>query len=376
MYKQTSYRRRFPKLAICLCVAAIALETHAQQPGDAAAAKLRSLVQLKQAARDSFLQADPTQAREHLVSLFDEYREEYAGNPSWQGTYQWSRRLAEVAHEHLRAGQFDDVLAILGEAADLDVPRRNGFDNGLASVAGGLHRHLAALDGSERFDVLSKWSMPTGSRQTVRVLESFVPMTAPPSAFARVFGERPRDTSFPIARVGEVSGLFSTAWELVKAADDAGRLRQLTGELEKLEQSNIPNADHVLTLARIVGSDQRSELLVSALVERLSQLRDGRSATTGGTGFDDAWQYGYGTFDATSGFIGDFNPLLVWSGAAWQMSRDRPHESLGFLRVDRDGGHPENGHACVRRWTAPADGVVSVSGTLHHPTEAGDGVIA
>jgi len=39
------------------------------------------------------------------------------------------------------------------------------------------------------------------------------------------------------------------------------------------------------------------------------------------------------------------------------------------------GGHPGNPRfAAVRRWTAPRDGTVNVTGTLKHENEAGDGV--
>jgi len=80
---------------------------------------------------------------------------------------------------------------------------------------------LAALGAEERFELLQAWSMPTDSRRTVRVLTTITPTIAPPDVFARALGERPRRDSFPVATVGDIQGLFSTAWELVKAADDA-----------------------------------------------------------------------------------------------------------------------------------------------------------
>ena len=121
--------------------------------------------------------------REALLTL---YRQSSA-----RDQYEWSRRLAEVAREHLRAGELKDVLKILADAVDLNLPPREGHDDGLASAAGGLHRRLAALDVDERFELLHKWSMPTETRRTIRVLTSIVPTVGPPSVFARVLGERP-----------------------------------------------------------------------------------------------------------------------------------------------------------------------------------------
>ena len=46
--------------------------------------------------------------------------------------------------------------------------------------------------------------------------------------------------------------------------------------------------------------------------------------------------------------------------------------------LNGDGGHVGNdqNHAAIRRWRAPRDGVLSVTGELNHPSEKGDGVRA
>ena len=296
---------------------------------------------------------------------------------SWQGSYERSRRLAVDAHKHLREDRLADALDALGEAVDLAVPQRRGFDNRLGTASAGLHRRLVTLNSDERYELLREWSMPTESQPSVRVLEAFVPTEAPPIDFARALGERPRDSSFRVANVGEVSGLFSTVWELVRAADEAGRLRRLTAELEELAAQDIANAPHVLMLARIVQSRRRDDKLIAALREHLRATRDGGSLTSReGSAFADAWQYGYGVFDESSERMSEFTSLPVWSGAAWQTVRDRPDPTFRFLRVDQTGGHPAPTAACIRRWIAPANGAVQVVGSLNHPVSAGDGVRA
>lgn len=331
---------------------------------------------LKKAARAEFQNAAQEAAQRHLEELLACYRTEHSSDPSWRGRYRWSRRLAELAHEYLRAGKLTEAMRILGTAADLDVPLRKGLDNGLASAAGGLNRQLAALETDQRYEVLHAWSMPTESRRTVRVLESLVPVTAPPPIFARAFGERPRDSSFPISSVGEVSGVFSTAWELVHAADEAGRLRRLTGELERLTDQNIAKAKYVLTLAKVFGTTRKDDDLLRVLTERLTQLRDDlpRPTKSNVLQLDKAWRYGYGSFDMENVRTSDFTPFTHWSGAAWQAGANRPHSGLGFARVDRTGGHPAPKRSHVRRWVAPGDGVVLVTGTMYHPAAEGDGV--
>jgi hypothetical protein len=331
--------------------------------------------EFKQAARAAYHEADVKQGAEHLAKLRDFYKAEFAANPSWRGEYQWSRRLAEVALEYLRAGQLNDALVILGEAADLDAPLRKGLNNGLASSVGGLNRHLAALDSGERYELLHAWSMPSESHRSVRVLESFAPTTSPPPVFAKAFGERPRDSSFAIARVGQVSGLFSTAWELVIAADETGRLRRLRSELEELAHAKVANASHVLRLASIVDAKRRDSTLDEQLQKHFSRLRDNQARSERRSdAFDQAWQYGHGTFDAETQRPADFTLFPHWTGAAWQVNGARPDGNLGFIRIDQAGGHPSGPRASIRRWTAPQDGMLAIAGTMYHPTKEGDGV--
>ena len=165
-------------------------------------------------------------------------------------------------------------MELLGEAADLALPPQNESDNGLASTSGGLHRRLVALDADERYELLHEWSMPTESRQSVRVLTSIVPTLAPPSVFARALGERPRRTSFAVAEIGDVPGMFSTAWELVRAADDLGNLRRLTTELEEFTGAQIPNVEFVLALARVAAAGRRADdQLLKDVSEHAAKLR-------------------------------------------------------------------------------------------------------
>lgn len=88
------------------------------------------------------------------------------------------------------------------------------------------------------------------------------------------------------------------------------------------------------------------------------------------------WQFGYGSFDEAEGKTANFQPLPHWTGSAWQGGAKLPDPKLGWVIVNKDGGHTGNDqdHASIRRWTASKDGVVTISGKLHHPSENGDGV--
>jgi hypothetical protein len=87
------------------------------------------------------------------------------------------------------------------------------------------------------------------------------------------------------------------------------------------------------------------------------------------------WQFGYGSCDSQSGRTASFTPLPHWAESSWQGSANLPDENIGWVFLRADGGHPGDAeHCAIRRWTAPADGVLRVGGTLGHGSDNGDGV--
>jgi hypothetical protein len=88
------------------------------------------------------------------------------------------------------------------------------------------------------------------------------------------------------------------------------------------------------------------------------------------------WQYGAGRYDETNKHVAEFRPLPHFTGQAWQGGTKLPDEKLGWVMLSATGGHPGNDlqHAAIRRWIAPHDAVIAVSGTLGHDADKGDGV--
>ena len=93
---------------------------------------------------------------------------------------------------------------------------------------------------------------------------------------------------------------------------------------------------------------------------------------------ESAWQYGYGEFDPASKRLKSFERLPHFTGKAWQGGAQWPDEKLGWVQLTAEGGHAGNDlqHAAVRRWVAPRDTSVAISGKVQHAHEAGDGVVA
>ncbi|WP_218933521.1 PSD1 and planctomycete cytochrome C domain-containing protein [Rubripirellula lacrimiformis] len=88
-----------------------------------------------------------------------------------------------------------------------------------------------------------------------------------------------------------------------------------------------------------------------------------------------AWRYGSGTVDDAAGVIRDFVDLPHFTGTSWQGSATAPDAEFGWTILSASGGHPGNpAHPAIRRWTAPGDGQLSITGTLQHGSGNGDGV--
>lgn len=88
------------------------------------------------------------------------------------------------------------------------------------------------------------------------------------------------------------------------------------------------------------------------------------------------WQFGYGSYDAASGRTTSFSLFPHWTGSSWQGGEKLPDERSGWALLHADGGHPGESpdFAVIRRWTAPADGEITIRGALGHQSENGDGV--
>jgi mono/diheme cytochrome c family protein len=86
------------------------------------------------------------------------------------------------------------------------------------------------------------------------------------------------------------------------------------------------------------------------------------------------WQYGHG--DPAVKALDRFVPFEFFDGANYQLGPEFPDPRRGHLRLSATGGHPgrTSAHPVIRRWTAPVAGTVSVSGTLEHLRDRGDGV--
>jgi hypothetical protein len=89
-----------------------------------------------------------------------------------------------------------------------------------------------------------------------------------------------------------------------------------------------------------------------------------------------AWRYGDGRDDEASQRVKEFTPLPHFTGHSWQGGKTLPDPKLVYCLLNPQGGHVghDPAHAVIRRWIAPRDGVVTITGKLAHGSANGDGV--
>ncbi|MEL6104986.1 MAG: PSD1 and planctomycete cytochrome C domain-containing protein [Planctomycetota bacterium] len=87
-----------------------------------------------------------------------------------------------------------------------------------------------------------------------------------------------------------------------------------------------------------------------------------------------AWQFGT-TPNNKEMRVTEFRPFPHFTGSSWQREEKLPSgDEFDWATLSAKNGHPGSKHAVVRRWTAPADGKLSLSGQVGHTNPNGDGI--
>ncbi len=131
-------------------------------------------------------------------------------------------------------------------------------------------------------------------------------------------------------------------------------------------------------LYRIVLGRDATAREISAGVKFISSAGESSAAASDLS----PWQYGLGEYDAATERVKTFTPFRFFTGDSWQGASMLPDPVTGKARLGADGGEPGDNprQAAIRRWTSPAEGKISIEGTLRHDQNSlgnsGDGVRA
>ncbi len=146
-----------------------------------------------------------------------------------------------------------------------------------------------------------------------------------------------------------------------KSADDPNAVNSAAAQLYRQ------------VLGRLPADDER-QLMVN-FVSASTAAKDQTESTPPSL---ERWIYGYGSFNPAVKTLANFQRLPKFTGGAWQGGEALPDAKLGWSTLGAAGGHPGNdlNHAVAKRWIAPRDGKLRVTGKLQHKQNAGDGVRA
>ena len=135
-------------------------------------------------ARHHLKHGDSEAGNKALAEYLEAYQRDgarYGGGD--YGAYRYKTQMAVVILELARAGSTPEALEILGRYADLPSYRNYGEES-LGPALHVISKYLLRLPAQERYELLKPWTLPTETRQAVRILGSFTAIDNTPAAFS------------------------------------------------------------------------------------------------------------------------------------------------------------------------------------------------
>lgn len=204
-----------------------------------------------------------------------------------------------------------------------------------------------------------------GAQATRRTVYGFIDRQNLPGMF-RTF-----DFASPDATVGQ---RFNTSvpQQALFMMNSPFVLRQAKQIVKRPEVAEAPAAQRVELLYKTVlgrsPAPEEAELALKFVALEASQKQS--DVVVPAT----HWQYGYGDYDEATAQVKEFKPLPHFAENMYRGGAQFPDPKLGWAMLNANGGHAGDGFAVVRRWTAPGDGTVNITGKLEHGATEGDGV--
>jgi hypothetical protein len=144
-------------------------------------------------------------------------------------------------------------------------------------------------------------------------------------------------------------------------------------EVAALVSGEVPSGDELEQIRRmfqVVLYREPSVVEQQAALEYVRSIQQLQAVEPGG------WSYGYGDFLESENTVAGFKPLTTVREGRLQAGEALPDPALGWVFLNRIGGHAGNDvHQCaIRRWTADSACRILLHGVLTHETDQGDGV--
>ncbi|MEZ6033589.1 MAG: PSD1 and planctomycete cytochrome C domain-containing protein [Planctomycetaceae bacterium] len=225
------------------------------------------------------------------------------------------------------------------------------------SVAGRLDRTVGgkSVDVTQDFESPRRTIYARIDRQNFPGLFRTFDMASPDAHAARRF-----QTTVPQQALFQLNSPFimNRATEIAQATESLDSVSDPTARIRKIFE---------IVLRREPVADE-----VAQFEACLTQLQHDASPPMHPSG----WSYGYGTMDEMLQRVREFAEFPMAKGGTFQGGDKLPDPTLGWVSLNRGGGHPGGSlsRCAIRRWTAPDDCLVDINCVTRHLQKEGDGV--
>ncbi len=185
---------------------------------------------------------------------YSRYSGDYGQYIQWQDT-------ARLAEEAAKSGVPALAMDFMGRVADYSHSNYNrpSLKTALAVTC----RELSRKTPEERYESWYQWTMPTEGRRTIRLAADFVPPVKVSNAFldaaAISFKQKQQD-------------FLCNMLELVKAAQESGKLDELRAAAQQAFDDKLENANFLLPIVLVYKGDLgASEPLINDLVKTIAE---------------------------------------------------------------------------------------------------------
>ncbi len=137
--------------------------------------------------------------------------------------------------------------------------------------------------------------------------------------------------------------------------------RQRISKLYQLIYGRMPSADEIALGLKYIAADNGN---YSGKTNQVRAVESPRH---------DDWQYGEGEYDDQTSTVKTFKTLEYFINGQWRNSPmpGDPRETTASLTAKGGSLGDSKSNSAIRRWTAPFDGKISISGRLEHSFENG-----
>ena len=209
-----------------------------------------------------------------LLNVNSTYNNRYSSSSSDYVARMRQAQLNTAVAVYVEAGLFEDAVPLIAEYAELQAVTGRSFSQ---DYSGTLFRSLLTINAKKRYEILRKLCTPGATIKAVNLYSRFMPYSTPlpifmPPATSSGAEEHVSVGDFDRLRMGLLRDVVSSGGMLVQAAKQAGRLEELTTDLQPFIDSPEEGVDVLVFMSQRESLEPDLKLLEKILLGREKSL--------------------------------------------------------------------------------------------------------